>query len=127
MVSCGTPILTVSISEKNAIGIDSLPSTDKKRFKSHVFRVVGIIRSQFRRKDSTVRTKNMVIPSSHRSIILVVISSIKSTKQSEILLPGLKPYWFGTVRSHREKLNINWLWTHFSKILVRARGTEIGR
>ena len=126
MVSCGTPILTVSTSEKNAIGIDSLPSTYKIRFKSLVFRVVGTIRSQFKRKDSIVRSKNMVIPNSHRSI-LVVISSIKSTKQSEVLLPGLKPYWFGTVESQREKLDINWLWTHFSKILVRARSTEIGR
>ena len=45
MVSCGTPILTVSKSEKNAIGIDYLPSTYKIRFKSHVFRVVGTIRS----------------------------------------------------------------------------------
>ena len=126
MVSCGTPILTVSMSEKNAIGIESLPSTYNIRFKSHVFRVVGTIRSQFRRKDSIVRSKNMVIPNSHRSI-LVVISSIKSTKQSEVLLPGLKPYWFGTVRSQRDKLNINWLSTHFLKFLVRARSTEIDR
>lgn len=123
MVSCGTPILTVSMSEKNALGIESLPSTYKITFKSHMFRVVGTIRSQFIRKDSIVRSKNM---NSHRSI-LVVISSIKSTKQSEVLFPGLKPYWFGRVRSQREKLNINWLWTHFSKILVRARSTEIGR
>ena len=117
MLSYGTPILTVSMSGKNAIGIEALPSTYTIGFKSHVFRVVGTIRSQFRRKDSIARSKNMVIPNSHRSI-LVVISSIKSTKQSEVLLPGLKPYWFGTVRSQREKLNINWLWTHFPKILV---------
>lgn len=116
MVSCGTPILTVSMSEKNAIGIESLPSTYKIGFKSHVFRVVGTIRSQFRRKDSIVRSKNIVIPNSHRSI-LVVISSIKSTKQAEILLPGLKPYWFGTVRSQREKLNILVMDTFFNNFI----------